>query len=217
MSGETFLPLGVFGGAFDPVHHGHLRAGFELQQQLGLQQLRWLPTGQPAHREAAWASPELRLAMLRAALADQPGFVVDERELHRSGPSYTIDTLAELRVEFPQHSLCLILGLDAFLGLPTWHRWRELREWAHLIVLDRPGWVRPTVGELAGWLAEAACEAEVLRTRRAGALLLRTTTPMAISSSALRALLARGEDPRYLVPEAVRSLLRGAGCYASRT
>lgn len=217
MSAGPFAPLGIFGGAFDPVHHGHLRAGFELLQRLELQQLRWMPTGRPAHRTAAQASPALRVAMLRAAIADQPGFVVDERELHRAGPSYTFDTLVELRAEFPQHSLCLIVGLDAFLGLPGWHRWRQLRELAHLIVVDRPGWMRPIEGELADWLVDAEHDPRVLRTRQTGVLLRCATTPLAISSSDLRALLARGEDPRYLVPESVRGLLLGAGCYASPT
>ena len=119
-------PIGVFGGEFDPIHNGHLRTAFELWQELHLTEVRILPTGSPPHRDPPYASAELRLQMVRAAVADQPAFVVDDREVRRSGVSYSVDTLTELRAEHPDRSLCLLLGMDAFLGLPNWHRWREI-------------------------------------------------------------------------------------------
>ena len=109
-------PIGLFGGTFDPIHYGHLRTAFELWQSLKLTEVRFLPTGNPPHRERTLADAQLRVAMVRAAVADQPAFVVDDREVRRAGASYTVDTLTELRQEFPQRSLCLLLGMDAFLG-----------------------------------------------------------------------------------------------------
>ena len=125
-------PIGLFGGAFDPIHYGHLRTAFELWQALKLTELRFMPTGNPPHRDPLMASAELRLHMVRAAGAGQPAFIVDDREVRRSGISYSVDTLIEMRAEFPDRSLCLLLGMDAFLGLPNWHRWRELFDLAHV-------------------------------------------------------------------------------------
>ena len=94
-------PIGIFGGTFDPIHLGHLRTGFELLQSLQLSELRWIPVGNPGHREPPLAAAALRLEMVRAAVAGQPGFVLDEREVRRSGASYTVDTLEELHAEHP--------------------------------------------------------------------------------------------------------------------
>src|SRR6202140_2840410 len=124
-------PIGVFGGTFDPIHCGHLRTAFELWQELRLAEGGFLPTGSPPLRAQLYASPERRLQMVRAAVADQPSFVVDDREVRRSGLSYSVDTLTELRREYPGRSLGLLLGMVAFLGFPHGHRWRELLTLAH--------------------------------------------------------------------------------------
>ena len=151
-------PIGLFGGTFDPIHYGHLRTAFELWQELRLAEVRFLPTGSPPHRDDPLASSELRLAMVRAAVADQPAFVVDDREIRRTGISYSVDTVTELRAEYPDRSLCLLLGMDAFLGLPNWHRWRDLLGLAHIVVAHRPGWKAPTRGrsERSWWITAPA-------------------------------------------------------------
>ena len=131
---------GPIGGTFDPIHYGHLRTGFELLQALKLAELRFMPAGNPPHREGTIASNEQRLAMVLTATEGQAQFVVDDREMRKSGPSYSVETLAELRQEYPDRPLCLIIGMDAFLGLPKWHQWRELLDLAHLVVAHRPGW-----------------------------------------------------------------------------
>src|SRR5204863_186003 len=132
-------PIGIFGGTFDPIHYGHLRTAFELWQTLKLAEVRFMPSGNPPHRVRTLADAALRVQMVRVAVADQPAFIVDDREVRRAGASYTFDTLTELRRENPERSLCLLLGMDAFLGLPSWHRWRELFELAHVVVAHRPG------------------------------------------------------------------------------
>ncbi|MBS0365139.1 MAG: nicotinate-nucleotide adenylyltransferase [Proteobacteria bacterium] len=209
-------PIGLFGGTFDPVHCGHLRTAFELLTELQLAEVRFLPTGSPPHRDQMYASPELRLQMVRAAVTDQPGFVVDDREMRRSGVSYSVDTLADLRREYPQRSLCLLLGMDAFLGLPNWHRWRDLLTLAHIVVAHRPGWRVPTTGPLGEVMVDHGTGTiRELHERPAGRIYVRAVTQLEISSTELRTLIVGGGDPRYLVPDAVRRIILDTRCYAS--
>lgn len=209
------VAIGILGGTFDPVHFGHLRAALELQESLGLAEVRLLPCGQPPHRDPPRAAAADRLAMLELAVAGQPGLRVDRRELERSGPSYMVDTLASLRAELGATSLCLLLGSDAFLGLPQWHRWRELLQLAHLVVLHRPGWALQSVAApLAEVLAahRITSSADLMR-QPAGGLLLQPVTPLDISATAIRAQIAAGRSPRYLLPDAVWDYIRRRDLY----
>jgi nicotinate-nucleotide adenylyltransferase len=210
-------PIGLFGGTFDPIHCGHLRTAFELWQELQLAEVRFLPTGNPPHREHLYADAQLRLRMVRAAVADQPSFVVDDREVRRTGVSYSVDTLAELRAEHPQASLCLLLGMDAFLGLPGWHRWRELLSLGHIVVAHRPGWRAPTTGPLGELMVDHGTgSVRELHGRPAGCVYVHAVTQLEISSTDLRALIVAGRDPRYLVPDPVRQIILETRCYAAR-
>ncbi|MFO7276338.1 MAG: nicotinate-nucleotide adenylyltransferase [Pseudomonadota bacterium] len=210
-------PIGLFGGTFDPIHLGHLRTAFELWQALKLTEVRFLPTGSPPHREPPLASAEQRLAMVRAAVKDEPAFVVDDREVRRSGFSYSVDTLTELRQEFPNRSLCLLLGMDAFIGLPNWHRWREIFDLAHVVVAHRPGWKAPTMGPLGEVMVDRGTgSVRDLHEQPAGRIYIHAGTQLEISSTDLRQLLVNGEDPRYLVPDEVRRIIAETGCYARR-
>ncbi len=210
-------PIGIFGGTFDPIHFGHLRTGFELSQRLQLQELRWIPSGRPGHRDAPLASPAMRLAMVRAAIEGQSGFVADDREVERERTTFTIDTLEELRGEFPEHPLCLILGMDAFLGLPKWHRASELLSLCHIVVAHRPGWSLPATGPLAELVASAGVSSVAsLHTALSGRVYVHAVTQLEIASSELRAILISGGDPRFLVPEPVRRIILETGCYARR-
>src|SRR5688572_26035583 len=133
-------PIGIFGGTFDPIHHGHLRLAEELAEKAKLAEVRFAPSGTPPHRARPGASAEDRVAMARLAAAGNPRFVVDERETQRAGAGYTFDTLTELRRELGQsRPLALLLGADAFLEFATWHRWREIFGLAHVVVAYRPG------------------------------------------------------------------------------
>src|SRR5271170_2343099 len=188
-------PIGIFGGTFDPIHCGHLRTAFELWQELHLAEVRLLPAGTPPHRDQLYASAEMRLKMVRAAVADQPRFIVDDREVRRTGPSYSVDTLTELRGEYPDRSLCLLLGMDAFLGLPNWHRWREIFELAHVVVAHRPGWKAPITGPLGEEMVDRGTgSVRDLHSSIAGRIHVHAVTQLEIASTDLRALILSGRD-----------------------
>lgn len=209
--------IGIFGGSFDPVHFGHLRPALEILEALSLDHMCFIPSGLPPHRGAPLASAAQRLAMLKAAVASEPRFQVDERELKRDAPSYSFDTLAELRREHAQDRLVLALGLDAFLGFTTWHRWKELLELTHLVIAHRPGSSledQMDHGEIAMLVRERGVDdAEALMAEATGRLMFLPVTQLEISSSQVRETAARGGDVRYLVPEPVRTLIQDSHCY----
>ncbi len=207
-------PIGVFGGTFDPIHYGHLRTAFEMLQALRFDEVRFMPCGDPPHRGETFADAKLRYEMVRVATERQSGFTVDDRELHRDGPSYSMDTLLTLREEFPERSLGLILGMDAFLDLPTWHRWEEIIDVAHIVVAHRPGWRAPDIGPLGELIAERGTHrVGDLRTTRQGRIHIHAVTQLEISSTEIRDLVAAGRDPRFLMPDDVRDVIARSRCY----
>ncbi|MGH8751190.1 MAG: nicotinate-nucleotide adenylyltransferase [Burkholderiales bacterium] len=200
-------PIGILGGTFDPVHYGHLALATAAAEQLKLSEVRLIPIGTPPHRAAPVASSQARVDMLRLALADKPRLRLDEREIARSGPSYTVDTLHELRRETgAARALVLLLGADAFAGLATWHRWQELFALAHIAVAQRPG---TTLKNLPPVLAR------VFEKRRAqtpqaasGNIVVVEITPQDIAASNIRARLAAGKDAHDLLPATVLDYIR---------
>jgi nicotinate-nucleotide adenylyltransferase len=204
--------IGLLGGTFDPIHFGHLRPALEVCQALALQELRIIPSGEPPHREKPQATAQQRLMMVRAAIADQPRFVIDDRELRRAGPSYMVDTLHSLREDLgSQIPLCLILGLDAFLGLESWHRWYNLFDYANLVITHRPGWSLSDLrsgSTLAQEIRTRHVNAEQLASKAAGKIGFVSVTQLDISASGIRQQLAEGKDIRYLLPEAVYDLIK---------
>jgi len=207
--------IGILGGTFDPIHFGHLRPALELREELGLREIRFIPLRRAVHRPQPCASPDQRLAMLKLAVAGVAGFRVDERELRRSGASYTYDTLLELRAELgAEEPLCLLLGTDAFAGFPSWHRPNDIMGLAHLIVMRRPGDFPVGVGDRQAWVAPHLCQkAARLRELPAGRVIFQEVTALDISATAIRGEVARGRSPRFLVPDAVMSFIEGAGLY----
>lgn len=198
--------IGILGGTFDPVHFGHLRPALEVMQAVGLEQVRFLPNRIPPHRETPWLNAENRLELLKTAIDDQPGFELDQRELQREGHSYMVDTLESLRADFPSHSVCLVLGMDAFLGLKQWHQWQRVPELCHLIVTTRPGFEMP--GDFIQQLpATLVTKASGLSEVAAGRILLQSVTQLDISASHIRAMLAQGQSVRYLLPDEVNNKL----------
>jgi nicotinate-nucleotide adenylyltransferase len=210
-------PIGIFGGTFDPIHYGHLRSAFELLQALRLSEVRFVPSADPPHRNSTFAPARLRYRMVEVAVTDQPGFVVDDCEFRRDGPSYTIDTLTAVREEHPDVSLCLITGMDAYLGLTSWHRWDEILNLAHIIVAHRPGWKLPDTGELGELLAaNGTTSVDDLHRSSCGRIYDHAVTQLEIASTEIRALIAAGRDPRFLMPDSVREVIVDSGCYAKR-
>jgi nicotinate-nucleotide adenylyltransferase len=199
-------PIAILGGTFDPVHNAHLRVAWEAAEALDAD-VRLMPANVPPHRAPPVASPMQRVALLRAALTGQSRLVLDERELRRDRPSYTIDTLREMRDEFgAQRPLILLIGADAFAGLPTWREWRALFDFAHLAVLTRPGHGAALPPELETEIApRRARDVARLRDLPCGGVLDLSVTPLEISASAVRALLAAGKEPRWLVPDLLLS------------
>lgn len=211
-------PLGLFGGTFDPVHFGHLRLAEEATERLGLATVIWSPAGRPPHRDRPGTGARHRLAMVELAVAGNPRFRVDPSEARARLPSYTVTTLARLRRQFgPTRPLVLLLGGDAFAGLTGWHRWPELFSFAHLAITHRPG---DEPGP-ASWPAELAAEfarryrdsPTALADAPAGSIVGFAMTPLAISATQIRGLLAGRQSPRYLLPDAVLDYIHSHRLY----
>jgi len=208
--------IGIFGGTFDPIHYGHLRTAYELRAKLAFDEVRFVPCGLPPHRNGSITDGAIRVRMLEAALATEPSFVIDERELKRPGPSYTVDTLRSLRAELPETPLCLLLGMDAFLELPTWHEWSRLLDLAHLVVAHRPGWRAPHAGPVGELLRGHGTESlHELRESSAGKIHIEPVTQLEVSSTELRRSIRAGIEPKYLLPDAVWSIIVETHCYAA--
>lgn len=211
-------PIGILGGTFDPIHFGHLRLAEEMAEGLGLSQVRFVPAGLPPHRFQPQASPPQRLEMTKRAIAGNPLFSVDEREIAKATPCYSVETLAGLRRELgADPPVCLLLGADAFLGLNTWHKWRELFALAHIAVARRPGFsltaqampdelrreLEPRMQDGGGGLANLP----------AGRIVQREIAALAISATRIRSQIKAGESPRYLLPDTVLDYIREQHIY----
>ena len=202
--------IGIYGGTFDPVHYGHLRTSLEVREALELDELRFVPCQIPPHRGAPGASPEQRVAMLRAALADAPyGVRIDTRELERAGPSFMFDTLTSIRDDVGSKTpLALIVGSDAFHGLHRWHRWQSLIELAHIVVMQRPGteptWPRELEGFFTKFVRQQPRDLKVLP---AGLMHFMVVSQLEISASHIRQLIGQQKSAQYLTPESVLRLI----------
>lgn len=208
-------PLGLLGGTFDPVHYGHLRPALEVLQALNLEEIRIIPAAHPPHRRTPAASAEHRLRMVELAVREFAGFSVDDREYRRGGSSYTVLTLESLRAEFGARPLCLLMGIDAFLEIETWHLWTRLPELAHLVVMQRPGWQIPE--KLSAWAAPRICrEPHALAASESGCVYFQIVAPQDISATRLRAAIARGEPVAGQLPPAVWNYIQTHRLYSTR-
>jgi nicotinate-nucleotide adenylyltransferase len=207
--------IGVLGGTFDPIHFGHLRPALDCLQALGLQEVRLIPLNVAVHRPQPIASPALRLAMLEAAIAGQPGFVSDARELERPGGSFTYDTLLSLRAELGLDCpVCLLIGADTFAGFLSWHRPVDILKLAHIVVMRRP---RPSLaldpGQAALYARHGSGDARDLAAAPAGRILFQDVTQLDISATRVRELVRQGHTPRYLLPDSVLSIIESENLY----
>lgn len=206
--------IGIFGGTFDPVHYGHLRAATEASELLPLDQFHLLPAGSPPHRSQTFASAEHRLAMLALATDEYPELVVDDREVRRRGASYMVDTLAEIREEAGDAPLVLMVGQDAVNKLDSWHEWRRIFDLAHLVVMRRPKSRHEYTGKLFEALQPRLIDDPELLTRKpSGCVFPLAVTQLEISSTGIRELIASGRSPRFLLPEPVIQYIDQHGLY----
>lgn len=201
--------IGVLGGTFNPIHFGHLRLAQELTDALNLKEVRFIPAANPPHKDAPSVSAFHRAEMVKLAIADNPLFTFDNRELLREGASYTIDTLISLRSEVgAEAALCLIMGSDAFTRLNTWHRWQEILNYCHIVLVQRPLITAanqpPLANELTLLLQNHYTEnVSDLSNQNTGFIHMQTITALSISSTAIRAALKLKQTPRYLMPQSV--------------
>ena len=209
--------IGIYGGTFDPIHYGHLRVALEVSEILGLSELRFIPCQIPPHRNAPGASPEQRLRLLQAALHNNapPAFIIDTRDLARPGPSYMVDTLHSIRSEAGEETpLALILGMDAFLSLPSWHQWQRLPELAHIVVMRRPGvhqhWSSASEMEFRHRCTD---QTDDLYQSPSGKVYFAEVTLLDISASRVRQLINKGRSARYLTPDPVLDLIEDMKLY----
>jgi len=211
-------PVGILGGTFDPIHYAHLRLAEEVADALDLAQVRFVPASIPPHRASPQVSATHRADMVRLACADNARFALDDRECRRAGPSYTVDTLLELRAELGSAcSLCLLMGLDAFLGLTTWSRWERLFELAHIVIAHRPGFALDPAAVPAALARELdarrAQSTRELRQSWAGLVWLQAITPLDISATAIREAIRERRSPRYLLPDSVLDYIHRSSLY----
>ncbi|MBS99997.1 MAG: nicotinate-nicotinamide nucleotide adenylyltransferase [Oceanospirillaceae bacterium] len=193
------------GGTFDPIHNGHLRTALEIRQWLDVPEVCLIPSKMPVHRGEPGCTSEQRLEMVRLAVAAEPSLTADDREILSAQPSYSLLTLESLRAELgPDKPLCMVMGMDAYLTLPGWHRWERFLDLCHIIVVARPGYdYRPEAQMRQFTDSHAASSAAVLKSTPCGHVLIHELTPLGISATQIRQLIARGESPRYLLPDPV--------------
>lgn len=200
--------VGILGGTFNPIHFGHLRMAQELAGALNLDSVRFIPAANPPHKDAPDISAEQRAAMVKLAIANNDSFVFDDRELHRAGASYTLDTLLSLRKELGEKtSITLFMGSDAFTKFDTWHRWQEIISLCHIALVQRPqlrGHEHKLSKSLETFLHNHYSEnGDDLHLQAAGFVTMRQITALDISSTAIRHALQHGDSVRYLMPDNV--------------
>lgn len=213
-------PIGIFGGTFDPVHYGHLRLAHEAAERLRLSEVRFIPTGSPPHRNAPGAAPAHRVAMAKLATAHNRLFTVDDREVRRAGPGYTVDTLTEVRAEQGAHRpLALLMGADAFLDLATWSRWEQLFSLAHIVVAYRPGFpvdtwhTRMPVPLAREYGARLAQQPLAVHLAPAGGVFVLPIAELDIAATGIRDAVRSGMSPRYLLPDSVLDYIEAEQLY----
>ncbi|MGL9720223.1 nicotinate-nucleotide adenylyltransferase [Symbiopectobacterium sp.] len=198
--------IAYFGGTFDPVHYGHLRPVTALADEIGVTRITLMPNNVPPHREQPEATAQQRKRMVELAIAETPLFSVDDRELQRITPSYTIDTMEMIRAEMGDNiPLAFIIGQDSLLTLHAWHRGQDLLKVCHLLVCARPGY-RTTLDtpEQQAWLeAHSAENAAALHTQPHGLIYLAHTPLVTVSATDIRQRRQKGEPCDDLVPPAV--------------
>jgi nicotinate-nucleotide adenylyltransferase len=213
------LPVGILGGTFDPVHHGHLRLALECIQAAGLAEVNLVPLHAPAHRGPVTASATQRLDMLRLATANMAQLHVDDMEIRRGGTSWSIDTVSEYRRKLGNRPICLIMGMDAFQGLHGWKQWDLIPGLVHIIVAARPDtepvFENKQIADL--YTASHTDNVADIHSTPAGRILKINIPLLSISSTRIRSLLAAGQGADFLLPQTVLSYIYKEKIYLKQT
>lgn len=206
--------IGVLGGAFDPIHKGHITIATSMLEQLPIQEVRFIPCKQTVLKPDAKATAQQRLDMLAIELQNYPHFVIDRCEIDRQTPSYTLETLSELKEKCPNRPILFAMGMDAFASLPQWHRWREIIELAHLIIVNRKGCSPPKQAPLARLIKQRlVSKPSDLLEQQAGAFLYLQIPPVSISSTDIRQKIASGQDVVNDISQAVYRYIKDNKLY----
>ena len=200
--------IGIFGGSFDPIHHGHLRAALEAYQRLQLAEIHFVPCFKHAFTKSLQANASQRLQMVKLAIAGQPGFLVDNREIKQQQISYMSDTVKTMKQDNPQQKLALIIGVDAFLELPQWQHWQRLLNYTSIIVLHRPGYLIPNDSLINQYLAENHCkDKENFIEQKINSIFLLSIPMLEISSTYIRQQIKNKQNLQYLLPNTVNNYI----------
>lgn len=206
--------IGFYGGTFNPVHFGHLRTALEIKDSLKLEEIKFVPCSWPPHKADPSVSAQTRVRMLESAIQNEAGFSIDTRELTRNKPSFTVDSLTSFRREYPHKTFALVIGMDSFIGLPTWHSWKTLFDLAHVVVIFRPGTSPLFVEPLKSMIRQnQVLTADQLKTRSNGLIYFQKVTQLNISASEIRNLIRNQKSPRYLLPDVVWEMIRSKRLY----
>ena len=215
MPGNISKAIGILGGTFDPIHHGHLRLAVEACETLSLDHLRFIPLKSPVHRDDTKATAQQRSAMIELAIEGQTNLVLDQREIHRATASYTIETLKSLRTDFPDVAICLLMGKDSFSTLDTWKDWQQLLDYAHIIVASRH---QPDNTDLNSAIQRIINSHETQSVKHLhetiNGFIYRMTMPLLdISASGIRHKKHSNHSLRYLLPENVINYIHTENLY----
>ncbi len=204
--------IGILGGTFDPIHFGHLRPALEIFEQLKLEELRFIPSANPPHRWQPEASAKYRLEMVKLAVKEVDGFVVDDREYHREGASYTVDTLASIREEIGSTKpLCMLIGMDAFEHFTTWHDWQGILSLAHVVISSRPGIAQVETDDwMKGRITKSVKD---LQETPAGKLFFAEVSQLEISATYIRKQILEGKSSLYTTPVKVSEFIEVNSLY----
>lgn len=209
--------IGILGGTFDPIHHGHLRLALEILERLGLERVHLIVSARPPHRQIPQTPAEMRFNMVKLAIKNQKALIADDREIKRNRSSYTVETLLEIREEIGKNKpLCLILGMDAFLGLPTWFEWEKLLTLAHLVVSQRPEINQCFSEPLQKLLQDCQIyDKKKIKEKSAGYILFEAVPMLNISATQIRQYFLEKKNPHYLLPESVLTFIFQQGLYST--
>jgi nicotinate-nucleotide adenylyltransferase len=209
--------IAILGGTFNPIHLGHLHLAKQLQAKFGFDTIRFMPAALPALKDTPSATAEQRAELVKITIENEAHFTLDTRELSRSGTSYTIDTLISLREELGNEvSLCWLMGSDAFAHLNAWHRWQELLNYAHLVVVKRPhsddlSKLNAEMKKLL--ITHEAKRSEEIKQHAHGKILIQEVAALDISSTQIRKNIAHGKDASVLVPTAALQYIQSHQLY----